>query len=235
MRRVSAQTNYIGRRGVGVTECRASPYGGRVDNARMGPVARLILVVAILAEAVVAASATWVYVAARGRVVDADAVPPGSTALVLGAKVSDGEPGDYVRARLDTAVALYRSGRVSQILNSGNGAARLGSETAVMRAYLEAAGIPSSAIRDDPAGYDTARSCVRARTEFGLSRVVVVTQDFHLDRAIALCRAYGPDPTGVAAACPDCAGWTIVRNHVRETLLARPRALLSVLTPGTPK
>ncbi|QKT09289.1 YdcF family protein [Gordonia sp. X0973] len=189
----------------------------------------MVLVALVVVEGIVAAANTWVYFAARTReVVPAD-VPAGSTALVLGAKVSDGEPGVYVRARLDTAIGLYRSGRVTTILNSGNGSSRYGSETDVMRAYLERAGIPSSAIRDDPAGYDTERSCSRARSEFGLSKVVLVTQGFHLDRAIALCRLDGPDPIGVEAPCPDCARWTIARNHAREALLARPRALLSTV------
>lgn len=196
---------------------------------RLGPLARLILLGVILGEGVVAASATWVYFAARTRVVSADEVPRGSTALVLGSKVIGGEPGVYVRARLDTAVALYRSGRVTRIVNSGNGSSRYGSETEVMRAYLQRAGVGSSAILDDPAGYDTERSCVRARSEFGLSTVVLVTQGFHLDRAIALCRLDGPDPIGVAAPCPDCAWWSIARNHLREALLARPRALLSTV------
>lgn len=191
----------------------------------------MLLTGLIVVEGIVAAAGTWVFLAARNRVVAPELVPVGSTALVLGAKVADGEPGEYVRARLDTAVALFRTGRVSTILNSGNGSSRYGSETAVMRAYLEGEGVPSSAILDDPAGYDTQRSCARASSEFGLSTVVVVTQDFHLDRAIALCRLDGPDPIGVAAPCGNCAWWSIARNHLREALLARPRALLSTVLP----
>ncbi|HNP55647.1 MAG TPA: ElyC/SanA/YdcF family protein [Gordonia sp. (in: high G+C Gram-positive bacteria)] len=205
---------------------------GRQRISRFGQgAARMLLVGFIAVEWMIAASSTWVYFAARHRVVAPDEVPVGSTALVLGAKVLDGEPGVYVRARLDTAVELFRAGRVTTIINSGNGSSRYGDETAVMRAYLETAGVPSSAIRDDPAGYDTQRSCSRARSEFGLSSVVLVTQGFHLDRAIALCRLDGPDPIGVAAPCDDCAWWSIARNHLREGLLARPRALLSTVLP----
>ncbi|WP_306302176.1 SanA/YdcF family protein [Gordonia araii] len=201
------------------------------SRRRWGLMARLAMIGLIVVEGIIASAATWIYFAARTRMVAPDEVPAGSTVLVLGAKVIDGEPGEYVRARLDTAIAMYRSGRVTTILNSGNGSSRYGSETAAMRSYLERAGIPSSAILDDPAGYDTERSCARARSEFGLSSVVLVTQDFHLDRAIALCRLDGPDPIGVAAPCPDCAWWSIARNHLRETLLARPRALLSTVLP----
>ncbi|MFT3901237.1 MAG: YdcF family protein [Gordonia sp. (in: high G+C Gram-positive bacteria)] len=204
---------------------------GKVRTRRWGWPIRLLMLGLVVVEGIIAAAATWAYVGARGRVLDAGDVPPGSTVLVLGAKVSDGEPGEYVRARLDTAVELYRSGRAARIINSGNGSSRYGSETDVMRAYLERQGVPASAILDDPAGYDTQRSCARAKSEFGLADVVLVTQDFHLDRAIALCRLDGPSPTGVAAPCPDCARWTIVRNHLRETLLARPRALLSTVLP----
>ncbi|GAA1482144.1 hypothetical protein GCM10009624_25840 [Gordonia sinesedis] len=191
-----------------------------------------MLVVLVLAELVITVAATWTYVSARGRVVEVADVTPGSTALVLGSLVADGEPGEYVQGRLDTAVRLYRSGRVTRIVDSGNGTPAAGNEPSVMRAYLMRHGVPAAAIVDDPAGFDTERSCRRARDVYGVRRPVIVTQDFHLDRAIALCRRFGLDATGVAADCA-CRWWTLARNHFREGVLARPRALLSaVLSAG---
>ncbi|MYR08184.1 YdcF family protein [Gordonia sp. SID5947] len=179
-------------------------------------------------ELIITIAATWVYASSSGRVLDAADVPAGSTALVLGSLVHDGEPGDYVRGRLDTAVDLYRTGRVSRIINSGNGSAAAGDEPAVMRSYLEDHGVVGDDITDDPHGMDTEASCRRADEDFGVRAAVIVTQDFHLTRAIALCRSLGIDATGVAARC-DCPAWTVVRNHLRELALARPRALLSVV------
>ncbi|VFA89398.1 vancomycin high temperature exclusion protein [Gordonia paraffinivorans] len=196
----------------------------------MRSAARLIAPVAlIVVELWITVAATWMYVESSGRIVDAGRVSEGSTLLVLGSLVyDDGTPGDYVRGRLDTAAQLYRTGRVDRIINSGNGSEDAGNEPAVMRAHLEAAGVPPEAIVDDPEGYDTAASCRRAHEDFGADALVVVTQDFHLPRAIALCRDAGVDARGVVAEC-DCPAWTVVRNHIREKVFAGPKALLSAV------
>ncbi|MEP9392954.1 YdcF family protein [Gordonia sp. VNK1] len=190
---------------------------------------RAFLIALIAVELVITVAATWVYVSAYGRVVDERDVAAGATIVVLGSLVDDGEPGDYVRGRLDTALELYRSGRADRIINSGNGNSDAGDEPAVMRAYLEGHGVPAGIIVDDPAGFDTAASCRRLRDEFDVDDPVIVTQDFHVSRAVALCRSLGVDATGVAAHC-DCSWPTVLRNHIREAVLARPRALLTAVT-----
>lgn len=189
----------------------------------------LIGAVMVGVQFTVAVAATWIYVAAFGREFSVGDAPFAPVALVLGSKVDDQGPGSYVRGRLDTALELYRAGRVPRIVNSGNGRPEAGNEPAVMRAYLEERGVPADAIIDDPEGYDTAASCRRARDVYGFDEVLVVTQEFHLGRAIALCRDIGIDARGVYADC-DCAVWTVARNIIRETFLARPRALLTSLT-----
>ncbi len=189
----------------------------------------LILLVAI--ELVVTIAMTWTHLSSSGRVIEASAIRSDSTLLVLGSLVHDGEPGDYVRGRLDTAVALFATGRVDRIIDSGNGSAAAGDEPAVMRDYLEARGVSPQVIADDPHGIDTDTSCRRAHDVYAVRRVVIVTQDFHLPRAIALCRRRGIDAVGVAAEC-DCPTWTVVRNHLRELLLAGPNALLTAVGPG---
>ncbi|WP_374246992.1 vancomycin high temperature exclusion protein [Gordonia sp. ABSL49_1] len=187
-----------------------------------------MLVGLVVVELIVTVAATWMYVASVGRIFDADEFAGPRTALVLGSLVDDGEPGDYVRGRLDTTLALYRSGKTDRIINSGNGSAEAGNEPAVMRAYLQERGVPAADIVDDPAGFDTEASCRRAHDVFGEREMVVVTQDFHLARAIALCRDRGVDAVGVNAECP-CPTLTIVRNHVRELFFAQPRALWSIV------
>lgn len=194
--------------------------------------AKILLVVGaalVAVELLIVVAATWIYVMTFGREFDAGEAPSAPVAIVLGSKVSDGEPGSYVGGRLDTAITLYRSGRVAAILNSGNGRAEAGDEPAVMHSYLTERGVPAEAVVDDSEGYDTAATCRRAREVFDVTEALIVTQDFHLGRAIALCRDAGIDTRGVVAEC-DCATWTVVRNHLRENLLAAPRALLTVLT-----
>ncbi len=180
-------------------------------------------------ELIIAVAATWIYVMTFDREFDVADAPMAPVAIVLGSQVSDGEPGSYVSGRLDTAIDLYRFGRVATILNSGNGRAAAGNEPAVMRRYLIEGGVPAGVVIDDPEGYDTAATCRRAREVFDVTEALIVTQDFHLGRAIALCRDFGIDTRGVVADC-DCATWTVLRNHVREDVLAAPRALLTVLT-----
>ena len=193
----------------------------------MRSAARLVVpVLLVVVELWITVAATWMYAVSAGRVLDRDQVPSRSTLLVLGSLVEDGTPGDYVRGRLDTASALYGDGRVDRIINSGNGSPDAGDEPAVMRSYLEAEGVPARVIVDDPLGLDTAASCRRAREVFGVSSLIIVTQDFHLSRAIALCRGEGVDARGIAAEC-DCPSWTLTRNHIRETVFAGPKAVLS--------
>ncbi|HEY9315900.1 YdcF family protein [Williamsia sp.] len=189
----------------------------------------LVGAVVVSVQGVVALAATWIYVSEFDREFPVQDAPSASVVLVLGSRVDENGPGSYVRGRLDTALELYQTRRVERILNSGNGQPVAGNEPAVMRAYLEERGVPATAIIDDPEGYDTAASCLRTREVFGFDDVLIVTQDFHLGRAIALCRDAGVDARGVYADCA-CATWTVVRNHIRETYLAGPRALLTAVT-----
>lgn len=189
------------------------------------------LLVVIAVEAVVAVTSLWMVVAARGRVVDASAIPDDAphTMIVLGAKVVDGAPGVYLQARLDVAVDEYEAGRVRRILASGNDADDAGNEVQVMRAYLEQRGVPAQAIDDDPLGLNTNATCRRAATVYGIESATIVTQNFHIARAVTLCRAWGIDVVGVIAPCDQCSVLSLLRNQLRESLGSRPRAVIDSL------
>ncbi|MGC3994800.1 MAG: ElyC/SanA/YdcF family protein [Propionicimonas sp.] len=170
-------------------------------NPRHQPVLAPLGVVAGVAVAglagVLALGAT-VHLLTRRRIVAVDRVPPAPVAMVLGAEVyADGEPSRFLRARLDLAADLYRAGRVQRLLLSGDGQSRFYDETGGMRDYLLRLGVPEDALLLDPAGFDTYDSCLRARDVFGLHRLVVVSQRYHLPRALAICRALGVDAWGV--------------------------------------
>ena len=140
-------------------------------------------------------------------------------AIVLGAAVhADGQPSPWLSYRLDTAADLYTSGRVEAILVSGDNR-RVGyDEPTVMRDYLTSKGIPSQAIALDYAGFDTYDTCVRARRIFGIERALLVTQDFHEPRAVAICRSVGVDVGGVgdSRARRDRISWAV--SWTRERL-----------------
>ena len=147
---------------------------------------------------VVGVSVAFVRVTARGHLFTEADVPSTPVALVLGALVHpDGTPSSFLAGRLDLARRLYESGTVRVILVSGDGMAPEYNEPEAMRAYLVAAGVPPSHVVADDAGFDTYDSCVRARSVFGVREVIMVTQDYHLPRAVATCRAVGVRAWGV--------------------------------------
>jgi vancomycin permeability regulator SanA len=135
---------------------------------------------------------------AHGHVYSEAAVPPAPVALVLGAQVyDDGTPSAFLAARLDIARRLLDAGKVKAILLSGDHSRWAYDEPGAMEVYLVARGVPASRIALDYAGFDTYDSCARARRVFGVRQAIVVTQSFHIDRAVALCRTLGVDATGV--------------------------------------
>nr|WP_231980508.1 ElyC/SanA/YdcF family protein [Tessaracoccus coleopterorum] len=145
----------------------------------------------------VIASAIHLGAVSAGRTYAVADVPRRGVAMVLGAKANPGSPSAFLAARLDLAVELFEAGKVSAVLVTGDGLSRSNHETAVMRDYLVAAGVPAGRIVEDPAGFDTYDSCVRARDVFGVTELTLVTQDYHVGRAVAICGLVGVDAVGV--------------------------------------
>ncbi|WP_371778997.1 SanA/YdcF family protein [Streptosporangium subroseum] len=159
---------------------------------------------AVLLSVLMIAPLTWAWLASSGHRVVADSspgwmaeVPEAPVALVLGAGITGENPTPMLARRLDISAELYRAGKVRAILLSGDNS-RVGyDEPTVMHDYLLARGVPGRALVLDYAGFDTWDSCVRARSVFGAHRLTVVTQVFHLPRAVALCRTAGVETFGV--------------------------------------
>lgn len=126
-----------------------------------------------------------------------ESLPVNQTAMVLGATVyTDKRPSEVLARRLDTAISLYKQGKVSQLLMSGDGRSPDYNEVEGMQLYAEAAGVPSTAILLDPQGLRTYDSCYRASSVFHLTSLTVVTQPEHLKRAIYTCRSLGVGAIG---------------------------------------
>ncbi len=129
-----------------------------------------------------------------------EAVPAGRVALVFGAGYwSDGTPSDVMKDRVEAAVELYRSGRAQKVLFSGDNRFPDYNEPAKMREYALGLGLPDEAIVLDYAGRRTYDTCYRARDIFGLREVVLVTQRYHLPRALYICEHLGVDAVGYVA------------------------------------
>jgi vancomycin permeability regulator SanA len=158
----------------------------------------LLLGLGIIGLATVAAAASLVRSTASGHIYTESEVPATPVALVLGAQVNpDGTPSAFLAARLDLAKRLYDAGLIEMIIVSGDHLAPEFDEPAAMRNYLIRAGLPKETVIADAGGFDTYESCLRAKRIFNLSRLIVVTQNYHLIRAVATCRALGIDATGV--------------------------------------
>lgn len=154
-------------------------------------------------------------------------------ALVLGAGVrDDGTPSGVLQDRLDEALAVWRDGRVKRILVSGDHASPSYDEPNAMRAYLEAHGVPPSVIFMDHAGLDTYSSVWRARHVFGARSVIVVTQRFHLPRAVWVARSLGMEAEGRAA--DHHLYRAIIWLEFRE-ILSRSKAFVDVATNRKPQ
>ncbi|MFI6133855.1 vancomycin high temperature exclusion protein [Micromonospora sp. NPDC051141] len=164
-------------------------------------VRRLLLVGAagaVLLAVATTASVVWVRGDAEGHVFTVADVPDAPVALVLGAKVEpDGTPSPFLAARLEIARQLFAAGRVTVVLVSGDHMDWDYDEPDAMRRWLVDRGVPAEKVVLDHAGFDTYDSCVRARRIFGVRRAIVVTQSFHLPRAVALCRHVGVTADGV--------------------------------------
>ena len=178
----------------------------------------------------------WVWTRARssGHVFRAADAPSAPVALVLGAGLNpDGTPSPYLAGRLDVAAALVDSGRARAVLVSGDNRYSTYDEPTAMQDYLVAKGVPAARVVRDFAGRDTYDSCVRARKVFGVDRLLVVSQGYHLPRAVAICRAVGLDADGVGDWTGERYRDVWRRGTVRE-VPASVKAVLDVVTGRDP-
>lgn len=157
-------------------------------------------------------------------------VPPSEVALVLGASVVHGIPSPLLARRADTAVALYKAGKVSKILVTGDNGALSYDEVTPVRKYVLDAGIPTQDIFLDHAGFDTYSSVYRARDVFAARSVIIVTQDFHLPRALWIARRLGLSAYGVVAEGSENSAF----DYLRE-IPASIKAIVDVLVRRQPK
>jgi SanA protein len=175
-----------------------------------------------------------VWAGGRGPVTtDTREVPHAQAALVLGAQVMpNGAPSSMLSDRITAAAELYESGRVDKLLLSGDHSRWEYDEVGTMRRILLKRGIPAEDIFTDHAGFDTWDSAQRARRVFDVDTVVVVTQRFHMARAIFDARRAGLRATGYAADRRDY-GRVMPRLQVREAA-ARVKTVGDAITGADP-
>ena len=141
-------------------------------------------------------------------------------AIVFGAGLSrSGRPTPILRDRVETAAQLYFAGKVEKLLMSGENRFDTYSEPEAMRQYALSLGVPSEAIVLDYAGARTYDTCYRAKAIFGLDSALLVTQGFHLPRALFVCNALGLKAAGVEAA--NRRYWPVMLVHLEPARAVR--------------
>ncbi len=150
--------------------------------------------------------------------------------LVLGCLVKhDGTPSDMLADRLTTAIDLYFSSASRKLLMSGDHGQKEYNEVGTMKAFATTAGVPSENIFMDHAGFSTYESIYRAKEIFGADKIIIVTQSYHLKRALYIATALGIEAYGVSADIRDYSG-QIVRD-AREVLARVKDFALALIKP----
>jgi SanA protein len=155
---------------------------------------------------------------AQFHLYNASDVPPEKVAIVFGAALQeDGTPAPALRDRIATAAELLAAGKVEKLLMSGDNRFVNYNEPEAIKAFAVSLGVPAEAIVLDYAGRRTYDTCYRAKAIFGVDEAILVTQDFHMPRALLTCNALGVKSAGVDA------GWrygqkgqVLVYSYARE-------------------
>ena len=164
---------------------------------------------------------------------DLKQAPKAQVAVILGAAIlKDGGPSPILRERVDQAQALYEEGKVEKILVTGDNSTLAHNEVNPVRLYLLENNISNQDIFLDYAGFDTYSSMYRARDIFLADSMMVVSQSFHLPRALFIARALGLNAYGLEADQGE--SHYLLKNYVRE-MLANVKAVFDVVSQREPK
>lgn len=163
---------------------------------------------------------------------DIENIPPAETVIVLGASVfSDGKLSGILKDRTDTAYELFKQGKAKNFLVSGDHKTDDYNEVNAMANYLVEKGVPEEKIVLDHAGFDTYDSMYRSHAVFGIQDAIVVTQDFHLPRAIFIAKNLELPYKGLAAKSNIYQSTNSVK---RRELFANFKALYEIILQNEP-
>jgi SanA protein len=192
----------------------------------IGILASIFLVVLIVNVFIIWKSSRFIYK-------NANDVPSSYTALVLGALVSkSGYLSDFLQDRMDMALELYRAKKIKRFLLSGDHGHVDYDEVNNMKNYLIDKGVDTKDIFLDHAGFDTYNSMVRAKEIFEINDVIIVTQKFHLSRAVYIARCKGLNAYGMIA---DKRNYTSIKRLKLREVLANIKAFGEILFNREPK
>ena len=194
----------------------------------------VLVILGLLGLGVALGISGYVVLSTKDAVLTQEDTPPEDLdcILVLGCGIRpDGSPTPMLASRLTRGAELYQAGWADKVLLSGDDSGKDYNELATMTRVLLELGVPEEAILTDHAGFSTYDSIYRAKHEFSVQRVVIITQEYHLYRALYLADALGLEAWGVAAAPRNDAGQ--IGRSLRE-ILARDKDFFTAIVQPTP-
>ncbi len=155
-----------------------------------------------------------------------DKIPEADAVIVLGAYVfPDGKPSVMLKDRLDTGIDIYKKGKARKLVVTGDNGQVNYDEVNAMREYAQSKGIDRKDIFMDHAGFNTYDSMYRARDIFLINKAVIVTQEYHLKRALYIARKLGIEAYGVPA---DKRTYAYMRYYKNREIAARFKDFVQV-------
>ena len=193
----------------------------------------VLLCLALLGGMAVLGINGYVKKSTAGQILSPEAaseLPDVDCILVLGCFVHDsGRPSDMLADRLRRGIALYNSGAAPKLLMSGDHGREGYNEVKAMKLEAMGEGIPSEDIFMDHAGFSTYESIFRARDVFAARKIIIVTQEYHLYRALYIANALGLEAYGVASDYHTYVGQ--LNREVREILARNKGFVTSIVKP----
>ncbi|MGA7397464.1 MAG: ElyC/SanA/YdcF family protein [Solirubrobacterales bacterium] len=194
----------------------------------------LVVVTSVLSALVLLVVAANAYVLIKGNatiVSSAEEASPSDAAIVLGAKVNpDGSMSKMLADRVAQGNNLWQAGKVERIIVSGAPDQNGLNQPQTMKETLLADGVPAQAIEKDNGGLNTDLSMKRARNDFDVKDALIVTQGFHMKRALFLADAAGIDAEGVSSDLHGY-GYQGIKSSIRE-IASRVKAVKDVIFDG---
>lgn len=163
-------------------------------------------------------------------------IPGRDVAIVLGAGVlPSGEPTPYLQRRLDSAIDLYKAGTVKVLLLSADNSTSHYNEPIAMQRYVTERGVDKRDTVLDYAGFNTYDTCYRAKAIFGVTEAIVVSQAYHLPRAVWTCDRLGVKSVGVAATIAEgSSGSDYTINYLLREIASSDKAMLQTIFKPKP-
>ena len=167
---------------------------------------RVLILLLVAGSAFIVISNLWVIGSTSGKVyTDASALPGHRVGLVLGTsrRLTSGQPNPYFENRMLAAAELYRLGKITHIIVSGDNRTRFYNEPMEMKKALMKLGVPDAAITLDYAGLRTLDSIIRSKEIFGQEEIIIITQPFHSYRALFISRYYNINAVALVTKEPN--------------------------------